>query len=82
MRISTTLYTLVGALLVLGGLLAGGGLYGMKGTLQGLNDVYLDRVIPLRDLKIIADEYAVAVVDAVHKTSDGQMTPAEAAQRM
>ncbi|WP_246262009.1 methyl-accepting chemotaxis protein [Azoarcus taiwanensis] len=82
MKISTTLYTLVGALLVLAGLLAGGGLYGMKNTLQGLNDVYLDRVIPLRDLKIIADEYAVAVVDAVHKTSDGQMTPAEAAQRM
>lgn len=82
MKISVTLYALVFGLLGLTTVVGGIGLYGMSSTLDGLNAVYRDRVVPLRDLKVIADEYAVAVVDAVHKTRDGQMTPDEAARRM
>lgn len=45
----------------------------------GLNSVYLDRVVPLRDLKLISDLYAVNIVDASHKARDGGMAPTEAA---
>ncbi len=82
MKISTTLYALVCGLLSLTAIVGAAGLYGKSTTLEGLNAVYQDRVVPLRDLKIIADEYAVAVVDAVHKTNDGQMDAADAAKRM
>lgn len=54
------------------------GLYGMKASNMGLLTVYNDRVIPLRGLKIIADNYAIAVIDAVNKGNAGLMTAAEA----
>ncbi|NDV24952.1 methyl-accepting chemotaxis protein [Desulfovibrio sp. JC022] len=33
----------------------------------GLKTVYLDRVVPLKQLKIISDEYAINIVDTSHK---------------
>jgi len=54
---------------------AGGvGLYGMADTRSGLETVYEDRVIPLRDLKVIADMYAVNIVDTAHKVRNGNIT--------
>ncbi|MFW3373354.1 MCP four helix bundle domain-containing protein, partial [Aliarcobacter butzleri] len=50
---------------------------GILGTVQlkqvnnGLVRVYNDRVIPLEQLKIIADEYAVNIVDTTHQTRNG-----------
>ncbi|MFX4231327.1 MCP four helix bundle domain-containing protein, partial [Aliarcobacter butzleri] len=47
---------------------------GILGTVQlkqvnnGLVRVYNDRVLPLEQLKIIADEYAVNIVDTTHQT--------------
>ncbi len=38
---------------------------------NGLITVYNDRVIPLEQLKIIADEYAVNIVDTTHQTRNG-----------
>ncbi|GAA3698360.1 methyl-accepting chemotaxis protein [Sphingomonas cynarae] len=38
----------------------------------------VDRIEPMRDLKIIADAYAVTIVDASHKARNGGMTWAEA----
>ncbi|QKF82168.1 methyl-accepting chemotaxis protein [Halarcobacter ebronensis] len=35
---------------------------------NGLNTVYNDRVVPLEQLKIIADEYAIDIVDTTHQT--------------
>lgn len=50
-KIRTHLFLLAGALL-LGLLCVGGlGLYGMQSTVRDLETVYLDRVVPLRDLK-------------------------------
>jgi methyl-accepting chemotaxis protein len=37
----------------------------------GLKSVYNDRIVPLRELKTIADAYAVNVVDAAHKVRNG-----------
>ena len=50
------------------------GLRGMSSTVAGLQTVYDDRVVPLRDLKVIADMYAVNIVDASHKVRNGNFT--------
>lgn len=43
-----------------------------------IETIYKDRVIPLRDLKEIADAYAVSIIDIVNKTNAG-LTTAEVA---
>jgi methyl-accepting chemotaxis protein len=56
------------------------GYSGVKG-LETTNDVtktiYEDRVIPLKQLKIVADMYAVNIVDTSHKVRNGNLTWAE-----
>ena len=47
------------------------GLRGMAQSEDGLETIYQDRVVPLRDLKTIADMYAVNIVDTAHKVRDG-----------
>ncbi|KAF2395372.1 Methyl-accepting chemotaxis protein McpQ [Pseudomonas frederiksbergensis] len=77
-KVRTHLFLLAG-FLMFGLLCVGGlGLYGMRSTLHGLETVYLDRVVPLRDLKKIADLYAVNIVDATHKAHNGNDTKAHA----
>ncbi|MFY8092177.1 MAG: methyl-accepting chemotaxis protein [Niveispirillum sp.] len=44
---------------------------------QGLGTVYVDRVVPLQQLKSISDDYAVYIVDASHKVRDGNMSWSE-----
>ncbi|PYC29364.1 methyl-accepting chemotaxis protein [Pseudomonas alcaligenes] len=80
--IRTRLFVLI-VLMLAGSLVIGAaGLSGLRGVLDGLNSVYLDRVVPLRDLKVIADLYAVNIVDASHKARDGGLAPAEAANQV
>ena len=52
----------------------------LRETNQGLETVYNDRVVPLRGLKIIADDYAVNVIDAVNKANAGLMDAETALQ--
>ena len=62
-------------------LLGVNGLVGLQGLLavhDGSAALYQDRVVPLRQLKVIADAYAVNVVDAVNKAQAGLMTAEEA----
>ena len=47
------------------------GLRGIQQTNKGLETVYNERVVPLKDLKFIADAYAVAIIDAVNKANAG-----------
>jgi methyl-accepting chemotaxis protein len=54
----------------------------MQSAVRSLETVYLDRVVPLRDLKKIADLYAVDIVDATHKTRNGTFTKAESLTRI
>jgi methyl-accepting chemotaxis protein len=54
------------------------GVTSLKATNQGLETVYNDRVVPLKGLKIIADAYAVNVIDAVNKTNAGVMNAEDA----
>ena len=80
--IRTRLFALI-VLMMAGSLAIGAaGLTGLRGVLDGLNSVYLDRVVPLRDLKLISDLYAVNIVDASHKARDGGIAPTEAARQV
>ncbi|MBI3147417.1 MAG: methyl-accepting chemotaxis protein [Betaproteobacteria bacterium] len=77
MSIANKLYALIGALLALAAGVSGLGLYGMKSMVAGLETVYHDRVVPLRDLKDIADAYAVDIVDNTHKVRNRNLNPQE-----
>lgn len=44
----------------------------------GVASIYDDRVVPLKELKIIADDYGVYVIEAVNKANAGIMTASEA----
>jgi methyl-accepting chemotaxis protein len=47
------------------------GLYEMKATNNALATIYADRVVPLKQLKIVADMYAVNIIDAHNKVDAG-----------
>src|SRR3989338_2863608 len=67
MKVATRLLLLAGVLilcLLVIGLL---GVFGMRASNAGLETVYKDRVVPLQGLKLIADRYAVNIVDTSHK---------------
>lgn len=51
---------------------------GQSQTNAGPETVYKGRVVPLAQLKRIADAYAVAVIDAVNKANTGTMIAEEA----
>jgi len=42
-------------------------------AVEGLREVYEDRVVPLEQLKIISDMYAVNIVDIAHKVRGGML---------
>lgn len=45
-----------------------------------IKTIYEDRVIPLRDLKVIADAYAVSIIDLTNKTNAGLIKAEDAFQ--
>ncbi|MCM0150036.1 methyl-accepting chemotaxis protein [Photobacterium galatheae] len=47
---------------------------GNQGTLQAMNSIYLDRVIPLQQLKKISDAFAIDIVDAFNKWNIGDIS--------
>ena len=67
MRISLRISLLAGILVLMMILSAVLGLKLTENSNNGLQTVYLDRVVPLKQLKIISDEYAVNIVDTSHK---------------
>ena len=64
---------LIGAVVPLLVLLAIAGVYVvmLSKVNAGVDRVYMDRVVPLQQLKQIADEYAVKVIDAANKANAG-----------
>ena len=76
--IRTRLLMLVGAMFIGFITIELMGFSALQRGVASLNTVYLDRVIPLRDLKTIADLYAVKIVDSSHKARSGRMTYAQA----
>lgn len=78
LSLSQKLGGLVALLLLLSVVLGGLGLYAIHATNLGLRTVYEDRVVPLKQLKVIADSYAVNLIDAANKTNAGIFTPRQA----
>jgi len=74
LTIRARLLILIGAMLSACLVIGLTGLNAQQRSVAGLNTVYLDRVVPLRDLKLIADLYAVKIVDATHKTRSGMLS--------
>lgn len=71
MKVATRLYCLVGfltALLIMIGIL---GLKAAKNSDDGLNSVYNDRIVPLTQLKTIADMYSNNIIDNANKVYNG-----------
>ena len=72
---------LLGCLALLGlatFLLAGAFWMSASQSETALSTVLKDRVLPLRDLKKVADSYAVNIADAAHKARNGNISFAEA----
>ncbi len=60
-------------LLVVTIMVASSGWYASRTAIGALSTVFLDRVKPLRDLKTVADLYAVNIVDTAHKVRNGNL---------
>ncbi|MBE4620705.1 methyl-accepting chemotaxis protein [Vibrio navarrensis] len=58
------------------------GINGMRNEYQAMESVYKDRVVPLKDLKVIADMYAVNIVDTSHKVRNGNIDWQEAMENV
>ncbi|WP_029007776.1 methyl-accepting chemotaxis protein [Azospirillum halopraeferens] len=73
----TVQFILLAVLATLGGLLVVSDIVGMRALQvanRNLATVHDDRVVPLRDLKIISDAYAVFIVDASHKVRNANVS--------
>ena len=50
------------------------GLNGLKNANGNLKEMYSSRIIPLKELKTMADTYTVQIIDSCHKIRNGNMT--------
>lgn len=75
--IKARLFLILGVLAAIIFAVQAGGSYATHSMTEGMQTIYNDRVVPLRDLKQIADAYAVAVVDATHKMRAGTFSLAQ-----
>jgi methyl-accepting chemotaxis protein len=73
-KIGTRLYCLIVFFIILMIVIGLMGLSAARKAELGLDTVYKDRVVPLKDLKIIADMYAVNIVDTSHKVRNNNFT--------
>lgn len=76
--IKAKLLALVSVLALVAIVVAMMGFSGMKGCNSHFKDVYDNRIVPLNQLKIVADMYAVNIVDTCHKARNGNLTKQEA----
>lgn len=67
MKVSTRLSLLAGVAISIIFFQGFFGVLSINTLVKSLQTVYDDRVVPLHDLKVIADSYAVDIVDTVHK---------------
>lgn len=80
LKISTKLNALLGFLSILVIVIGYIGLQSAELANKGLDTVYKDRVVPLKGLKVVADMYAVNIVDTSHKVRNGNMKWSEGRQ--
>ncbi len=78
LKVGTRVLLLSGVLLMCLTLLAGLGLKGMRSSVAGLETLYADRVVAVRDLKVVADMFAVNIVNASYKANSSLLTTSAA----
>jgi methyl-accepting chemotaxis protein len=76
--IRTKLFLNFGLLALLIICAVGGGWFGTQSMHASIDRIYADRVVPLRDLKVVADLYAVNIVDTSHKVRNDNLGWADA----
>ena len=72
-KIATRLYSLIVFFALLLAMIGYMGLDSTRQSNAALDSVYQDRVVPLKGLKMIADMYAVNIVDTSHKLRNGAL---------
>jgi methyl-accepting chemotaxis protein len=77
MSIKARVFWLAGSLLILMVLLCGSMVFLLQKSNSAFATTYQDRVIPLKQLKVVADMFAVNVVDTIHKTNAGTLSAAD-----
>ncbi len=82
MTVRAKLFASLWALGVSIALLAGFAFWSISANEAALDTIIQDRVAPMRDLKIVADQYAVDIVDAAQKARNGNLSFAAAAERV
>ena len=73
LKARTRLAILASTLIVFAVVLGELGLFHMNRTVVSLETVYNDQVVPMRDLKRVADLYAANIVDTTHKVRAGTL---------
>lgn len=63
-------------------LLAALSFWNMSNSKATLDTILQDRLAPMRDLKVVADKYAVDIVDASHKARNGNFSFAKSAEKV
>ncbi|NEO26827.1 MAG: hypothetical protein F6K03_08000 [Kamptonema sp. SIO4C4] len=61
-------FTAIPALLLI--IVGSASIFGFVLMNRQIQTIYDDRVVPLRQLKIVSDAYAVSIVDATHKAEN------------
>jgi len=82
MSIGRKLGLLIAGLILMAAVLSALGLGGMSAANEAQRAVYADRVVPLKQLKVVSDMFAVNVVDTAHKTRNGNINAQEAIGRV
>ncbi|WP_269532533.1 methyl-accepting chemotaxis protein [Chitinimonas sp. BJYL2] len=78
MTLRAKLIGLVAGLIALMVMLAISSLMTLAATNEDFASTYNDRIVPLKQLKVVADMYAVNIVDTTHKLNHQSMDPAAA----
>lgn len=71
MTLRHKLFTCLATLALVIGAVTTLSLWEFQTSRDALDTILKDRVVPMRDLKIVADKYAVDIVDASHKANNG-----------
>ena len=82
LKVGTRVLLLSAVLLACLTLLATLGLKSMRSSVAGLESLYAERVVAVRDLKVVADMLAVNIIDASYKANSSLLTSAAAKARI
>ncbi|HEV2558534.1 MAG TPA: methyl-accepting chemotaxis protein [Microvirga sp.] len=74
MSLKARLFASLLLLFICVGVIGASGWYASQTAITAMRTALSERVVPMRDLKIVSDMYAVNVVDAAHKVRHGNFT--------